>query len=246
MVRFDIITLFPRMFDSPLQESILYKARQAGLIAVGLHDLREYTRDRHRTADDTPYGGGAGMVLKVEPLVAAIEAIRSSTGTTRTVLTSPQGEKFTQAAAGRLSGFDQVVIVCGRYEGFDERVLDYVDEEISLGDYVVTGGELAAMVIVDAVSRQVPGVVGDGDSVTGDSLANGLLKYPQYTRPPEFRGAGVPEVLLSGDHKKIERWRRAASLERTATRRPDLLKGAELGEEDRKVLLNYKHRQEME
>lgn len=246
MVRFDIITLFPRMFDSPLQESILYKARQAGLIFVGLHDLREYTFDRHRTADDTPYGGGAGMVLKVEPLVAAIEAIRSATGTTRTVLTSPQGEKFTQATACRLSRFDQIVIVCGRYEGFDERVLDYVDEEISLGDYVVTGGELAAMVIVDAVSRQVPGVVGDEDSVTGDSLANGLLKYPQYTRPPEFRGAGVPEVLLSGDHKKIEQWRRAAALSRTAARRPDLLNSADLSDEDRKVLLNYKQRQEME
>lgn len=246
MVRFDIITLFPRMFDSPLQESILYKARQAGLISVGLHDLREYTFDRHRTADDTPYGGGAGMVLKVEPLVAAIEAIRSANGTTRTVLTSPQGEKFTQAAACRLSRVDQIVIVCGRYEGFDERVLDYVDEEISLGDYVVTGGELAAMVIVDAVSRQVPGVVGDEDSVTGDSLANGLLKYPQYTRPPEFRGAGVPEVLLSGDHKKIEQWRRAAALSRTAARRPDLLNSADLSDEDRKVLLNYKQRQEME
>ncbi len=246
MVRFDIITLFPRMFDSPLQESILYKARQAGLIAVGLHDLREYTRDRHRTADDTPYGGGAGMVLKVEPLVAAIEAIRSPSGKTRTVLTSPQGEKFTQAAACRLSGFEQVVIVCGRYEGFDERVLGYVDEEISLGDYVVTGGELAAMVLVDAVARHVPGVVGDEESVAGDSLANGLLKYPQYTRPPEFRGAGVPDVLLSGDHKKIERWRRAASLERTLARRPDLLESAKLSDEDRKVLLNYKHRQETE
>jgi len=246
MIRFDIITLFPRMFDSPLQESILYKARQTGLITVGLHDLREYTRDRHRTADDTPYGGGVGMVLKVEPLVAAIEAIRSPAGKTRTVLTSPQGEKFTQAAACRLAGFDQVVIVCGRYEGFDERVLDYVDEEVSLGDYVLTGGELAAMVIVDAVSRQVPGVVGDGDSVAGDSLANGLLKYPQYTRPPEFRGAAVPEVLLSGDHGKIEMWRRAASLKRTAVRRPDLLRSADLSDEDRKVLLNYKHRQETE
>ena len=224
----------------------MHKARQTGLISVALHDLRDYTLDRHRSTDDTPYGGGAGMVLKIEPLVAAIEAIRSKTGTARTVLTSPQGEKFTQAAACRLSGFDQVVIVCGRYEGFDERVLDYVDEEISLGDYVLTGGELAAMVIVDAVARQVPGVVGDGDSVAGDSLANGLLKYPQYTRPPEFRGAAVPEVLLSGDHKKIEQWRRAASLERTLARRPDLLESADLSDEDRKVLLNYKHRQETE
>jgi len=246
MVRFDIITLFPRMFDSPLQESILHKARQTGLISVALHDLRDYTSDRHRTADDTPYGGGAGMVLKVEPLVTAIESIRSRNNTTRTVLTSPQGEKFTQAAAARLSVFDQVVIVCGRYEGYDERVLDYIDEEISLGDYVLTGGELAAMAIVDSVARQVPGVVGDEDSVAGDSLANGLLKYPQYTRPPEFRGVRVPDVLLSGDHGKIEQWRRSASLERTAARRPDLLDSAQLSDEDRKLLLNYKHRQETE
>jgi len=246
MVRFDIITLFPRMFDSPLQESILYKARQAGLISIALHDLRDYTLDRHRTADDTPYGGGAGMVLKVEPLVAAIEAIRPGAGTARTVLTSPQGEKFTQDSAVRLSGFDRIVIVCGRYEGVDERVLDYVDEEVSLGDYVLTGGELAAMVIVDAIARQVPGVVGAEESVAGDSLANGLLKYPQYTRPPEFRGARVPDILMSGDHKKIEQWRRTASLERTADRRPDLLHSADLSDKDRNVLLNYKHRQGME
>jgi tRNA (guanine37-N1)-methyltransferase len=239
MVRFDIITLFPRMFDSPLQESIVYKARQAGLISIALHDLRDYTCDRHRTADDTPYGGGAGMVLKVEPLVAAIEAIRSATGDVRTVLTSPQGEKFTQAAAVRLSRLDQIVFVCGRYEGVDERVLDYVDEEISLGDYVLTGGELAAMVIVDAVARQIPGVVGAEENVVGDSLANGLLKYPQYTRPPEFRGAKVPDILMSGDHKKIEQWRRAASLKRTAVRRPDLLRSADVSEEDRNVLLHY-------
>ena len=246
MVHFDIITLFPRMLDSPLQESILHKARQSGLILVELHDLRDYTFDRHRTADDTPYGGGAGMVLKIEPLVKAIEAIRSSAGTTRTILTSPQGEKFTQHSACRLSGFDQIVIVCGRYEGFDERVLDYVDEEISLGDYVLTGGELAAMVITDAVARQVPGVVGAEDSVAGDSLANGLLKYPQYTRPAEFRGCKVPDVLMSGDHKKIEQWRRAASINRTATKRPDLLRTADLSDEDRKFLLNCKHKEGME
>lgn len=246
MVRFDIISLFPRMFDSPLQESILHKARQNGLISVALHDLRDYARDRHRTADDTPYGGGAGMVLKVEPLAASIEAVRSRSGTTRTLLTSPQGEKFSQAAACRLSRFEQLVIICGRYEGFDERVLEYVDEEVSLGDYVLTGGELAAMVIVDAVARQVPGVVGDGQSVSGDSLANGLLKYPQYTRPPEFRGARVPDVLLSGDHKNIEQWRRAQSLARTAQRRPDLLETARLTGEDRKLLLDIKHRQETE
>jgi tRNA (guanine37-N1)-methyltransferase len=246
MVHFDIITLFPRMFDSPLQESILHKARQSGLIAVALHDLRDSTSDRHRTADDTPYGGGAGMVLKIEPLVTAIESIRSKSGTTRTLLTSPQGEKFTQRSACRLSNFDQLVIVCGRYEGFDERVIDYVDEEISLGDYVLTGGELAAMVIVDAVARQVPGVVGAKDSVSGDSLANGLLKYPQYTRPAEFRGTRVPEILMSGDHKKIEQWRRAASINRTATKRPDLLPTAELNDEDKKLLLNYKQKDEME
>jgi len=246
MVHFDIITLFPRMFDSPLQESILHKARQSGLISVALHDLRDHTFDRHHTADDTPYGGGAGMVLKIEPLVSAIETIRAGSGKTRTLLTSPQGEKFTQRSACRLSGFDQLVIVCGRYEGFDDRVLDYVDEEVSLGDYVLTGGELAAMVIVDAVARQVPGVVGAEDSVTGDSLANGLLKYPQYTRPAEFRGAQVPDVLMSGDHKKIENWRRDASLRRTATKRPDLLKDADLSNKERALLLNYKHKNETE
>lgn len=233
------------MFDSPLQESILHKARQAGLIGVGLHDLRDYTTDKHRTADDTPYGGGAGMVLKVEPLVAAIEEIRLEAGKTRVVITSPQGELFTHRTARRLSAFEQIVIVCGRYEGFDERVLDYVDEEISLGDYVLTGGELAAMVIVDSVARQVPGVIGTEDSVTGDSLANGLLKYPQYTRPAEFRGVGVPDVLLSGDHKKIEQWRRTASIKRTEAKRPDLLQSADLNDEDRK-LLNNKHREETE
>jgi len=246
MVRFDIITLFPRMFDSPLQESILHKARQSGLISVELHDLRDYTLDRHRTADDSPYGGGAGMVLKIEPLVSAIETIRSCAGKTRTIVTSPQGEKFTQHSACRLSGFDQIVIVCGRYEGIDERVLDYVDEEISLGDYVLTGGELAAMVITDAVARQVPGVVGAEDSVSGDSLANSLLKYPQYTRPAEFRGSRVPDVLMSGDHKKIEQWRRAASISRTATKRPDLLRTADLSDQDRKSLLNCKHKEGME
>jgi len=231
------------MFDSPLQESILHKARQAGLIAVGLHDLRDYTTDKHHTADDTPYGGGAGMVLKIEPLVAAIEKIRLKTGKTRVIMTSPQGEQFTHRSARRLSGFEQILIVCGRYEGFDERVLDYVDEEISLGDYVLTGGELAAMVIVDSVSRQVPGVIGAKNSVTEDSLANGLLKYPQYTRPAEFRGIGVPEILLSGDHKKIEQWRRTASIKRTEAKRPDLLRSADLNDEDRKILLNNKHRE---
>lgn len=246
MVRFDIITLFPRMFDSPLQESILHKARQSGLISVGLHDLRDYTVDRHRTADDTPYGGGAGMVLKIEPLVAAIENIRSTSGQTRTLLTSPQGEKFTQATACRLSALSQIVIVCGRYEGFDERVLDYVDEEVSLGDYVLTGGELAAMAVVDAVARQVPGVIGAEESVAEDSLANGLLKYPQYTRPAEFRGTRVPDVLMSGDHKKIEQWRREAALSKTAARRPDLLEKADLSDKEKALLRNCKHKQETE
>jgi len=246
MVHFDIITLFPRMFDSPLQESILHKARQSGLISVALHDLRDYTFDRHRTADDSPYGGGAGKVLKIEPLVTAIETIHSQAGKTRTLLTSPQGAKFTQHSACRLSGFDRILIVCGRYEGFDERVLDYVDEEVSLGDYVLTGGELAAMVIVDAVARQVPGGVGAEDSVAGDSLANGLLKYPQYTRPADFRGSKVPEILMSGDHKKIKQWRRAASIGRTAKKRPDLLQTADLNEEDRKLLLKYKQKEGME
>lgn len=226
MIQFDVITLFPGMFVSPLQESILNKAQVKGLVRIIVHDLREFTQDKHKTADDKPYGGGAGMVMKVEPLVRAIDQVRLPDSEHRIVLLSPQGVLFSQKAAQRLSTYRQIVLVCGRYEGIDERVLNFVDEEISIGDYVLSGGELPAMVVIDAVSRFVPGVVGDEASVREDSFANGLLKYPQYTRPSSFRGLGVPPVLLSGDHKQIREWRRKEALKKTALRRPDLIKQA--------------------
>lgn len=240
MLRFDIITLFPRTFFSPLQESIIKKAQDRGLIHISVHDLREYTEDKHRTADDGPYGGGAGMVMKVEPIVKALEAIKAPSGNTRTLLTSPQGPAFSQDTAQRLSRYDQVVVICGRYEGVDERVLGFVDEEVSIGDYILTGGELPALVIIDAVARLVPGVVGDMASVLEDTFANALLKYPQYTRPNLFRGREVPEVLMSGNHEKIRAWRKMQALRKTLQRRPDLLQRAVLNEEDKQILQSIK------
>lgn len=233
MVQFDIITLFPGMFDSPLQESILKKAQQNGLIRISIHNLRDYTDDKHRTADDSPYGGGAGMVMKVEPIVQAIEKIKSSDVKARTVLLTPQGVLFNQATAQRFSSFSRILIVCGRYEGVDERVLQFVDEEVSIGDYVLTGGEIPALVIIDSVARLVPEVVGDRSSVEDDTFANWLLKYPQYTRPSDFRGLEVPDVLMSGDHKKIKNWRSTEALKKTLEKRPDLLNRAVLTEEER-------------
>lgn len=238
MIRFDIITLFPRMFDSPLQESLLKKAQDRGLIEIRVHDLRSWAEDRHRTADDAPYGGGAGMVMKVDPIAKALASIRSSQKKMRAVLLTPQGRRFSQEVAAELQSYEQLVFVCGRYEGIDERVLCFVDDEISIGDYILSGGEMAAMVIVDAVSRLVPGVVGDEQSVLEDTFSGWLLKYPQYTRPPDFRGLAVPEVLLSGDHEKIRCWRRQESLEKTARRRPDLLEKAVLTDTERAFLKN--------
>ena len=236
MIRFDIITLFPRMFDSPLQESLLKKAQERGLIEIAVHDLRTWAEDRHRTADDTAYGGGAGMVMKVEPIVRALESTRRAPETSRTVLLTPQGRPFSQDVASALCRFEQLVFVCGRYEGVDERVLSFVDDEISIGDFILSGGEIAALVVIDAVSRLVPGVVGDEASVREDTFSNWLLKYPQYTRPPSFRGLEVPEVLMSGDHEKIRRWRRQEALKKTLRRRPDLLEKAELSDNDTKFL----------
>ncbi len=233
MIQFDIITLFPAMFDSPLQESILKKAQDKGLVRVRIHNLRDYTHDRHRTADDSPYGGGAGMVMKIEPLVEAVEAVRLSGSASRVILTTPQGGLFSQAAAVRLSSCEQIVVICGRYEGVDERIIHFVDEEVSVGDYVLTGGELPAMVIIDAVSRFVPGVVGDADSVAEDSFSHSMLKYPQYTRPVSFRGLAVPPVLLSGDHAQIARWRRDEALKKTMHRRPDLIPDGGFSRNDR-------------
>lgn len=236
-MKFDILTLFPGMFDSPFAESIIRRAVDKGLIDIRLHHIRDYATDRHRTTDDYPYGGGAGMVMKVEPLAACLEAVRADRPQARVILTTPQGRPFDQATAGRLAGEQELVIICGRYEGVDERVRElFVDEEVSLGDFVLTGGELAAMVIVDAVTRLLPGVLGSEESAATDTFTDGLLEYPQYTRPPEFRGLAVPAVLLSGNHLEIARWRRRQALQRTLRARPDLLATARLDSKDKRYL----------
>jgi len=225
-LRIDVLTLFPRMFDSPFAESIVARARQAGRLELEIHDIRAHAPDKHHVADDTPYGGGAGMVLKPEPLTRAIRAARGAEG--HVVLLSAQGRLFDQAAARRLASEPHLVLVCGHYEGVDERVVEAdVDEELSIGDYVLTGGELAAMVVIDAVTRLVPDVI-DAESLAHESHTDGLLEGPQYTRPPEFEGRRVPSVLVSGDHGAIEKWRRTESIRRTAERRPDLLDQAKL------------------
>jgi tRNA (guanine37-N1)-methyltransferase len=235
MIHFDVITLFPQMFISPLGESILKRAQQNGLIKIGIHQLRDHTDDKHHVTDDTPYGGGAGMVMKVEPIVKSIEQLKRP-GQTRVILMSPQGAMFSQGAAERLSACAHLILVCGRYEGVDERIQFFIDEELSIGDYILTGGELASLVIIDAVSRLVPGVVGEPTSVEEDTFSGSLLKYPQYTKPRSFRGLEVPPVLLGGDHQKIYRWRRAEALKKTWHKRPDLLRQASLTEEDKKLL----------
>jgi tRNA (guanine37-N1)-methyltransferase len=232
-VRFDIFTLFPGMFRGPLDESILARARKSGLVEVVLHDPRDVTTDRHHIVDDYPYGGGSGMVMKPEPLFAAVEAVYQGGPI---VLLSPQGRVFSQAIARELAREPRMTLLCGHYEGIDERVREHLaTDEISLGDFVLTGGELAAMVVVDAVARLLPGVLAPG-STEEESHTAGLLEYPHYTRPPEFRGWSVPEVLLSGNHAAIARWRRKQALQRTRDRRPELLARAELSTLDRKLL----------
>jgi tRNA (guanine37-N1)-methyltransferase len=225
-LKIDIVTIFPRMVEEPLREGIVARAIASGLLDVRVHDLRDFTTDRHRVVDDAPFGGGPGMVLKAEPLFVAVDRIGEERGApSAVILTSPDGERLTHRVAERLSALDHVVILCGRYEGVDERVREHLaTETISIGDYVVSGGELPALVIVDAVARFVPGVVGDETSVAGDTFARGgLLDFPQYTRPAEFRGLHVPPVLLSGHHAEIEKWRRDQALARTRRHRPDLL-----------------------
>ena len=226
------------MVEGPLAEGIVGRAIDRGLLDVRVHDLRDHTTDRHRVVDDMPFGGGPGMVLKAEPLFAAVEHIRAERGSPAAViLTSPDGCRFTHADAVRLSGLGHIAVLCGRYEGVDERVRAHLaTEAISIGDYVLSGGELPALVIVDAVARLVPGVVGDEESVARDSFTRGLLDYPQYTRPAEYRGMGVPPVLLSGHHRNIERWRRREALARTLERRPDLLADVTLDPEDEALL----------
>jgi tRNA (guanine37-N1)-methyltransferase len=256
-MRFDILTLFPDMFAGPLTESIVKRAAQAGLISIHLHDIRAYASDKHRTADDSPYGGGAGMVMKAEPLAAAIRDVlgqEPAAGSeqpaedgaelptadcqlqTQVVLMTPAGERFSQPLARELAACQRLVLVCGHYEGVDERVVEALaDRQVSIGDYVLTGGELAAMVVVDAVARLVPGVI-DADSTAEESHGGGLLEYPHYTRPAVWEGRAVPAVLLSGHHGEVAKWRRQQQLRRTLERRPDLLASAELTDSDRAFL----------
>ncbi|MGC9976148.1 MAG: tRNA (guanosine(37)-N1)-methyltransferase TrmD [Syntrophales bacterium] len=241
MIRFDILSIFPEMFESALNHSILKRAREKGMVEIHLHNIRDYAENKHRMTDDTPYGGGGGMVMKVEPIDRALESIVPSRDNALVVLLTPQGETLNQKIAEEMSLYFQIVLICGRYEGVDERVRAYlIDREISIGDFVLTGGELSSMVVVDAVTRLIPGVLGNCDSASYDSFSSGLLEYPHYTRPGSYRGWQVPEVLLSGDHRKIEAWRRKESLKRTYLRRPDLLKKIELSDEDRKTLDDIK------
>ena len=238
---FDIVTIFPAMIEAPLAAGIIGRAIDRGTLDVKVRDLRDFTTDRHRVVDDVPYGGGPGMVLKPDPIFRALDAIEAERGGPLTViLTSPQGRRFTQAEAQRLSSLAHIVLLCGRYEGFDDRVRERVTEELSIGDYVLTGGELPALVVLDAVARFVPGVVGDEQSVAEDSFTRGLLDFPQYTRPPEIDSLRVPEVLLSGNHAEIRRWRKREALSRTLDRRPDLLNDAVLDEEEVKLLRELK------
>ena len=223
-MRFDVVTIFPEIFRGVFEFGIVRRAIDAGLLDIRLHDLRDYTSDRHRQVDDRPFGGGAGMVMKPEPLFRAIESLTHGDGNASTVLLTPQGRLFDQSVAREFATTGHIVLVCGRYEGVDERVVEAaIDDEVSIGDYVLSGGEIPAMVVVDAVTRLLPGAVGCEESIERESFANGLLDYPQYTRPAEYRGMKVPEVLLGGNHGEIEQWRRRKSLERTVGRRPDLL-----------------------
>ncbi len=248
VLNFEVLTLFPGMLEGPLNESILKRAREKGLLNVRVWNIRDYTEDRHRTADDSPYGGGAGMVLKPEPIFRAIEAVKAQHPDEEflTIMLSPQGRLLNHERAEGLSKESRrIILLCGHYEAIDERVREaLVDEELSIGDYVLTGGELAALVVMDASTRLLPGVLGDEESAWLDSFRDGLLDYPHYTRPAEYRGMKVPDVLLSGDHEQIRRWRRRESLRATLLKRPDLLEKARLTDEDRKIIESLKKRLE--
>ncbi len=232
----DILTLFPDFFVSPLNQSILKRAVAGGVIQVEFINLRNFAFDRHKITDDRPFGGGPGMVLKIEPLVEAINWARKNRPNLRVILLSPQGRLFNQTLAVELAALDNLMLICGHYEGVDDRVQDYIDDEISLGDFILTGGEIPALVILDAVTRLLPGSLGDEDSAQEDTFKDNLLKGPQYTRPREFGGFSVPEILLSGDHQRIADWRRQEAVRRTWQRRPDLLEKASLTDQDRSFL----------
>jgi tRNA (guanine37-N1)-methyltransferase len=236
-MRFDVFTLFPEVFEPYLQTSIVQRARQNDLLQVALYNIRDWTTDRHRTTDDMPYGGGGGMVMKAEPVFAAVEAVLGTPPACPVVMLTPQGRVFNQQVAAELAQHPRLALLCGRYEGFDERIRQHlVTDQISVGDFVLSGGELPALVLIDAITRLIPGALGDPTGAEDDSHASGLLEYPHYTRPPEFRGWRVPDVLLSGDHGRIAAWRRQQSLLRTQAQRPDLLETAPLTDADRKFL----------
>lgn len=236
-LRFDIITIFPGMFASPFNESILKRAREQGLLEFRIHNLRDYSLNKHKKVDDYPFGGGVGLVMNVEPISRAIEDIKKASPQARTILMSPSGKPFDQEKAREFAAEQNLILVCGRYEGVDERVrLHCVDEEISIGDYVLSGGEIPAMAVVDAVARLVPGVLGDENSVVEESFSDLLLEYPQYTRPRDFKGYKVPEVLVSGNHKEIRDWQRKEALKKTAEVRPDLLNKLKLSDQDKAAL----------
>lgn len=251
-MQFDVFTLLPEVFPPYLDTSILNRARQKGLIDVRVHNIRDYTHDKHHTTDDTPYGGGGGMVMKPEPVFEAVESVLghasrpplsqpTPASNIPIILLTPQGRVFTQRVAEEISHYEHIVLICGRYEGVDERIREHlVTDEISIGDYVLTGGELPALMVIDAVSRLLPGVLGDPTGAEDDSHSMGLLEYPHYTKPPEFRGWKVPDVLASGNHAKIEKWRREQALTRTFNKRPDMLKKAELSKEDLKFVERLK------
>jgi tRNA (guanine37-N1)-methyltransferase len=240
-MRIDVLTLFPAIFQGPMTESMLWKARDRGLLDLRLHDIRDYTTDRHRTADDIPYGGGGGMIMKPEPVVSAVEAVLADASAgTPVILMTPQGRVFSHRIAKELAAHERLVFVCGRYEGIDERVRELViTDEISIGDYVLTGGELPAMVVIDAVIRHIPGVLGAAWAADEDSHADGVLEGPHYTRPPVFRGLEVPPVLVEGNHGRVEAWRREQGLRRTWQNRPDLLLTAQLTEDEKYLLARF-------
>ncbi|MFZ3150445.1 MAG: tRNA (guanosine(37)-N1)-methyltransferase TrmD [Anaerolineaceae bacterium] len=239
-MRFDVFSLFPEIFQPYLDVSILKRAIQAGLLEVNTYNIRDWAADRHRTTDDTPYGGGGGMIMKPEPIFAAVESIEGAPPACPVILLCPQGQVFTQQVAFELASYDRLALICGRYESFDERIREHLATHVlSIGDYVLTGGELPALIVLDAIARLKPGVLGDDEATSDDSFSNGLLEYPQYTRPPEFRGWTVPEVLQQGNHAQQARWRREQSLIRTLLWRPDLLLNADLSEKDHQFLENY-------
>ncbi|MBU0630024.1 MAG: tRNA (guanosine(37)-N1)-methyltransferase TrmD [Candidatus Margulisbacteria bacterium] len=234
-MRVDVLTLFPEMFQGPMSESLIQKAREKGLLNLRVINIRDFALDKHKTADDTPYGGGPGMVMKADIVAQAIRSLKMEANK-KVILLCPTGEKLTQAKVNQLARFEQLVFVCGHYEGIDERVAPMIDEKVSIGDFVVTGGELPAMIVIDAVARQIPGVVKEVSSVEGDSFFAGWLDFPSFTKPETFEGAKVPEVLLSGHHAQIKRWRKKAALQKTLFQRPDLLAEIEFNEGDRALM----------